>query len=89
MHFLQQLKISGDMGDALLDNIRSGDWLMEYSQARLESQISQMPRLQGISDFIRGAFADAKKLPSHFKPKYVCRIIEKVFNAVLSMFTDI
>ena len=32
-------------------------------------------------------FAEVKKLPASFKPKYVCRVIEKLFNAALSLST--
>ena len=33
------------MGHSLLDNIRSGDWLMEYTRDRIATQLPQMPRL--------------------------------------------
>ena len=35
MHLFEQLKVSGDMGHSLLDNIRQGDWLMQYTEERI------------------------------------------------------
>ena len=53
LHKLQQLKLSGDMGHPLLDNIRQGDWLLDYTLARVESQLGEMRRLQGVHDLMR------------------------------------
>jgi len=44
-----------------------------------------MPRLQGVHDLMAQTFSEVKKLPPSLKPKYVCRIIEKLFNSALSL----
>lgn len=71
------------MGDSLLENIRQGDWLMEYCQERIDSYLSEMPKLQHVRDIMAQTFSLVKKLPISFKPKYVCRVVEKLFNAAL------
>ena len=76
------------MGHSLLDNIRQGDWLMDYTLLRISAQLTKMTRLQGIHDFLSQAFSEVKKLPATLKPKYVCRIMEKLFNATLSLLID-
>lgn len=35
MHILKQIKISHDMGHELLENLRRGDWFIEYTRNRL------------------------------------------------------
>ena len=75
------------MGDSILDNIRSGDWLMEYTLERIGSQISLMPRLQSFYDLLAQAFSEVKKLPGSYKPRYVSRVMEKFFNAAISLLT--
>ena len=52
LHLLQQLKLSGNLGHSLMDNIRSGDWLCDYTLSRVASQLSEMPRLQGVHDIM-------------------------------------
>ena len=89
LHKLQQLKLSGDMGHPLLDNIRQGDWLLDYTLARVESQLPEMRRLQGVHDLMRRAFGDIKRLPLSHKPRYVTRLLEKIFNAALSLLTHV
>lgn len=47
-----------------------------------------MPRLEPVHSFLSQAFAEVRKLPAHFKPKYACRVLEKTFNAVLSLLIN-
>lgn len=35
IHLLRILKVSGDMGHEIFDNIRQGNWLIDYSINRL------------------------------------------------------
>jgi hypothetical protein len=35
MTIFRQLKITGDMGHELFDNLRNGDWYIEYVLSRL------------------------------------------------------
>jgi hypothetical protein len=35
MSFYKKLKVSGDMGHELFDNMRKGDWYLEYAKDRL------------------------------------------------------
>lgn len=87
MHLFSQLKQSSDMGHELLDNIRQGDWLMDYTLQRIASQLTEMPRLQGVHNLLASAFADVRQMPSTYKPKYACRVFEKVYCAALSLLT--
>ena len=75
------------MGDEFLDNIRQGDWMIDYISERIETELVAMQGLKRVSKFLQEAFVEIKKLPlayQAYKPKYACKIIEKVFNAAVS-----
>ena len=62
---------------------------MEYTLNRIASQLPEMPRLQGVYDFLDHAFNEVKKLPTTLRPKYVCRVMEKLFNATMCLLISI
>ena len=87
VHLIRQLKVSGDMGDEFLDNIRQGDWMIDYIVRRIEKELVAMPGLKTVSQYLQEAFAEIKKLPAAYqayKPKYACKLVEKVFDAAVS-----
>ena len=51
------------MGHSLLNNIRQGDWLIDYTKDRIASQLDQMPRLLLVLNFLTQAFDEVRKLP--------------------------
>ena len=79
-----KLKVSGDTGDEFLDNIRQGDWLLEYIVERIATELERTPGLARVSELMKDVFADIKKLPNSYKPKYACLVIEKIFNSAVS-----
>lgn len=78
MHILRKLKISGDMGHELFNNMREGNWLLDYTVDRL-SFMSQ--ELQPLQSFMRDYFSSVKTLNASLKPRYGSRVIEKIYNA--------
>ena len=87
VHLIRQLKVSGDMGDEFLDNIRQGDWMIDYIAKRIEAELVALPGLKEVSKYLQAAFTEIKKLPlayQAYKPKYACKVVEKVFNAAVS-----
>ena len=60
---------------------------MDYTLSRVQSQLGDMPRLQGVYDLMRDAFGNIRTLPNAFKPRYVTRVYEKIYNATLSLLT--
>ena len=84
MHYYKKLKINVDMGDEIFGNMRDGNWLIDYSRNRLQSDHNIMgTELEAVFDFYGEFFEDVKKLPVSFRPKYGSAIIEKVYNAAL------
>ena len=78
IHILRQLKISGDMGHELFNNMRSGNWLLEYTVERLNFMKSDLN--EAIS-FLHYYFDQVKPLNNTFKPKYAAKVFEKLYNA--------
>jgi hypothetical protein len=46
-----------------------------------------MPGLQQVNSFMAHNFSSVKDLPVSYKPKYACRVIEKVYSAALYALT--
>lgn len=85
IHLLKYIKKSKDMGAELFDNVREGDWLIDYTVNRLRTYQAQEPTigLQNVITWFDEQFTAVKKLPTFLKPKYVSRIIETVYNAAV------
>ena len=82
MYLLDGLKFSKDMGAEIFDNIRNGDWMIDYVVGRLRDYQSQEPSigLTNLIDFLDEYFQSVKNLPAYLKPKYASRIIESVHH---------
>ncbi|CAK1603726.1 unnamed protein product [Parnassius mnemosyne] len=55
-----------DLGHPVCDNLRAGDWLVEYQWRRLEAE----PRLGGVAACYRAALAPLAGLPRFLLPMY-------------------
>lgn len=80
MHYLKQLKISVDMGDEIFQNMREGNWFIDYTFDRLGFMKEE---LQEVIEYVGDLFEQVKKLPHSFRPKFGALAIEKVYNAAL------
>jgi glycogen debranching enzyme len=78
MHILRTLKVSGDMGHELFNNIREGDWLLDYTNNRLTLMHDE---LADAIRFMREYFGSVKCLNIGLKPKYASRVFEKLYNS--------
>ena len=54
MHTLDKLKVSKDMGNELFDNLRAGDWYIDYATNRITQYANEEPSigLQRLSAFM-------------------------------------
>jgi glycogen debranching enzyme len=82
---LNDLKLSKDLGAELFDNLRAGDWFIDYSANRIREYASKEPSigLAKLADLIEEQFSAVKKLPAGLKPKYVSRVLETIYNQVV------
>jgi glycogen debranching enzyme len=82
IHLLEKLKVSKDMGHELFDNIRNGDWYIDYAMNRIREYQKKEPSigLQECSDIMCEYLDAVKCLPGYAKPKYASRVIEAIYN---------
>ena len=85
MHLLKEIKLTKDMGHELFENIRAGNWLIDYTVDRIRKYTQQEPSigLQKCVQFLEQYMECVKKLPAHMKPKYASRVIETLHNAII------
>lgn len=85
IYHLRRIKKSGDMGHELFDNIRTGNWYIDYAVERLRSYQQQEPTigLQKCIAWLEEYVGYAKILPAYLKPKFISRIIETIYNSAV------
>jgi len=73
------------MGSPLYNNVRAGDWLMDYTANRLEG----VEGLQACKNFLQMMFEKIKCLPSSLKPKFVCELIVKIYDQAIRQILEL
>lgn len=68
-----------DLGHPLCDNLRAGDWLIEYQWRRLEAE----PRLAAVCARYREALRPLTELPRFLVPAYFERTVRALYAAVV------
>ncbi|XP_065155607.1 glycogen debranching enzyme isoform X2 [Atheta coriaria] len=75
MSLLATIRPNNDLGHPLCDNLRKGDWLLEYIHRRL--QLHKTTKLLG--DWIEDNTQELKKIPRYLIPAYFDAIITKIY----------
>lgn len=76
---IRSLKESQNLGSPLFNNVRDGNWLMDYILDRYRDHQSTqflVPVLEEIFNSIKG-------LPKRSKPRYFSKVIGKLWNAFI------
>ena len=81
MTLLSEIRPINDLGNWLPDNLRAGDWLMDYVVARLLRGSDECRRL---GNWFQEIFASLKNIPTFLKPKYFDVVYSKAYMAVLN-----
>jgi hypothetical protein len=81
MTLIKSLKLTDDMGSDLYDNIRQGNWLLDYIHKRIAT--SNMPALSKLCSFMEEQFTLVKGLPVPLRPKFACMLVEKLYCAAV------
>lgn len=83
-YIMDDAKCHGDnLGHAMFDNLRSGDWLMDYTVSRLKRYGST----QEFADWLESVFGAIKKLPRYLIPAYFECFIRLVYNECVHLAT--
>ena len=80
IHAIRFLKVSQNLGSPLFDNLRQGNWLMDYIVERLEDN----PKTKFIADNLTNIFDMIKLLPNRAKPRYFSKVISNLWDAITS-----
>jgi len=76
---LDKIRPTNDLGHPLMDNIRSGDWLLDYISARLHSRPSTSP----LATWLDTYFSHLTSLPRYLIPRYLDTTLVTVYGALL------
>jgi glycogen debranching enzyme len=71
-----------DLGHELFQNVREGDWLLDYIFSRLQDGKSQHGDMEPLIAYMQDCFACIKKLDPTFKPQWFVEVISKVYTIV-------
>ena len=74
------------MGHELFDNMREGNWYLDYAKDRLSFFQREF---QQVINFLNDAYHHIKIMPKAFRPKYGSRVIEKLYNAAIFEITQV
>ena len=75
---LNEFKLTKE-NNTILDNIRAGDWLLDYTIQRFQDQ-SNLKKLYEILSQIKNNYT---KLYIHHKPVYITKIIDTLYNITI------
>jgi len=66
VRLIKELKVKTNMGHELFNNMREGDWLLDYIKNRLESFMAN--EFNPVVRFLNEAYKHIKTLPKSFRP---------------------
>ena len=76
---LDRIRQTNDLGHPLCENIRAGNWMLEYLAKRLERR----PSLVELSKLILGNCSQLDKIPRGLKPSYFDLIITSLYDMLM------
>jgi len=76
MAILNQIRAPNDLGHPLCDNLRNGNWLMDYTANRLLAH----PGTKSVGKWFQDAFSHLSKAPRYLIPCYFDALVTGVYN---------
>ncbi|EGC38367.1 hypothetical protein DICPUDRAFT_45888 [Dictyostelium purpureum] len=74
---LKNIHQYNDLGHPLCENLRKGNWALDYISGRL----NQRPNLSSVKDWLNYCFVHLKRLPRNLVPMYFYQIIITAYRA--------
>ena len=81
---LNEFKLTKE-NNTILDNIRAGDWLLDFTIKRYKDQ----PNLRDIYNILMSILGNYTKLYVHHKPVYITKIIDSLYNIMIMKLYDL
>lgn len=79
MSVLSEVRSKNDLGHPMCDNLRAGDWLMDYIVARLAQETSTIK----LSRWFEKVFASVKLVPRYLIPCYFDAAVTSCYSVLL------
>jgi glycogen debranching enzyme len=82
---LDKIRAANDMGHPMLDNLRQGNWQLDFVVERLRD----VRQLDGVREWLNKYFTLVKKLPRHLVPKYFDKVHKHIlcgWSSTLALF---
>lgn len=76
---LSEIRYKNDLGHPLCDNLRVGDWMMDYITNRLAQEHCTL----ALSEWFNKLFTGVKKLPRYLVPPYFDAVVTGAFSVLL------
>jgi glycogen debranching enzyme len=93
MSILHPIIKNNDLGHPLCDNLRAGNWALEYTINRLKEYQGNFPRLGKLIEWFESRSVLIKEMPDFMVPKYFALTIktayEKVYAQSLSLLSPL
>jgi glycogen debranching enzyme len=77
---LQHCRRWNDLSHPLLENVRRGSWLMDYTVQRLAAQ----PKLAKVREWMQAHFDILKRMPPGLRPQGFDRVITAVYHVAVA-----
>uniref|UniRef100_A0A060T7E8 Glycogen debranching enzyme n=1 Tax=Blastobotrys adeninivorans TaxID=409370 RepID=A0A060T7E8_BLAAD len=81
---LSEMAQTNDMAHPICDNLRAGNWALEYTISRLEWYSDKYPNIVPFSKWLRERFNRIQEIPRTMIPRYFAVIIFTVFRSLRS-----
>lgn len=84
---METIAFNNDLGHPICQNLREGDWLMDYTVNRLQNKTGTMM----LGEKLAETFEQIKKIPRYLVPCYFFNVVRHVHtemvNAALSLMS--
>ncbi|KAF2348981.1 Glycogen debranching enzyme central domain [Trinorchestia longiramus] len=77
---LLPIRVNNDLGHPLCGNLRSGDWLLDYTVHRLALQ----PHTEKLAPWLQAVFEEVRLVPRYLVPAYFDAVISKLYLALIN-----
>lgn len=75
----EKIRASNDLGHPACQNLRDGDWLMEYTSSRLQ----KVERTAELGNWLKSVFEHISRLPRYLVPAYFDMVLLAVYPKIL------
>ena len=82
---LRNIVNDNDLGHPLCQNLRDGQWALDYCLGRLDklSQQKNYPNIKGVAKWLKDRFDAIRIIPSFLLPRAFAMVIQTAYNAAV------